>query len=368
LSHIPSSPSESVLRPMFDVDIPCFVCRYNLRSIPWEGNCPECGSPVRRSLDGGWLHFANEKWLRRIRLGVDLAIATVALAFVLFVAWMIFLVAHMAKTQGQPEFEALFLGVFVIAAVLGAVVSIVMWLLTTPEPVPADRGANARRSKLAGWTLGLFYTSLGAGIVSMAVFFSRFDPMAPPEFSVSQIPAHIAGWYSQIGYTVAWFLLLVYLRRIARRDMDGGLAKLMSFLVWGYVALVAVAALLVVVWTVWLWTGGAAQMQAMAASMPASGPAGSAGPVIWTVPGTPATQPWATTGPFWATTMTASGPTSMPAPPPAFVTGIMAAIVPVILVECFAFAWLIAAVVAVFWFRRMLTRAISNHVRLIPAA
>jgi uncharacterized repeat protein (TIGR04138 family) len=27
-------------------DLPCYVCRYNVRGLPYAGDCPECGTPI----------------------------------------------------------------------------------------------------------------------------------------------------------------------------------------------------------------------------------------------------------------------------------------------------------------------------------
>jgi hypothetical protein len=42
----------------FDKDLPCIRCGYNLRGLKPDGNCPECGAPIRKSLN-----FAMERVL-----------------------------------------------------------------------------------------------------------------------------------------------------------------------------------------------------------------------------------------------------------------------------------------------------------------
>ena len=51
------------------VDLPCFKCGYNLRSLALDATCPECASPIQDTIRFGWLQFADPAWLRRIRQG-----------------------------------------------------------------------------------------------------------------------------------------------------------------------------------------------------------------------------------------------------------------------------------------------------------
>jgi uncharacterized repeat protein (TIGR04138 family) len=36
---------------MLDRDLHCIGCNYNLRGLPWNGKCPECGKTVRETLN-----------------------------------------------------------------------------------------------------------------------------------------------------------------------------------------------------------------------------------------------------------------------------------------------------------------------------
>jgi uncharacterized repeat protein (TIGR04138 family) len=35
---------------VIEVDLPCSTCQYNLRSLPFDGRCPECGDPVHQTV------------------------------------------------------------------------------------------------------------------------------------------------------------------------------------------------------------------------------------------------------------------------------------------------------------------------------
>lgn len=52
-------------------DLPCIACGYNLRAADPAGNCPECGTPLDRSLRPDLLLMADPLWLRRILSGLN---------------------------------------------------------------------------------------------------------------------------------------------------------------------------------------------------------------------------------------------------------------------------------------------------------
>lgn len=48
-------------------NLPCPHCGYNQRSLPIDGRCPECGSPVRHALGEDWLRHDSLAHVRRLQ-------------------------------------------------------------------------------------------------------------------------------------------------------------------------------------------------------------------------------------------------------------------------------------------------------------
>jgi hypothetical protein len=60
----------------------CRECGYDLRGLPTEGVCPECGTRIRVSLQGPGLLYAAPDWLRAVSKGVtSLQVGIVGLLF-----------------------------------------------------------------------------------------------------------------------------------------------------------------------------------------------------------------------------------------------------------------------------------------------
>ena len=67
-----------------DVDLPCFFCGYNLRSLGLTAICPECGHPVQESIRHGWLGYADPAWLGKLRTGITIPLWMILAAVVLY--------------------------------------------------------------------------------------------------------------------------------------------------------------------------------------------------------------------------------------------------------------------------------------------
>ena len=67
----PASPADTPqpldpLSPPIDLaetDLPCRNCSFNLRGLSPESNCPECGTPIWRSIRGDELIYAGADYL-----------------------------------------------------------------------------------------------------------------------------------------------------------------------------------------------------------------------------------------------------------------------------------------------------------------
>jgi hypothetical protein len=136
----PSSDSTTVASPVpldehgtIVVDAPCIQCQYNLRGLRPKLKCPECGTPVRKSITAPLLRCEDPEWLRSVCSGLTLvAVATLGVLALLGLA---------AMTGAVAVFG---LGV-VCLTVTGA---LGVWVATRPRPVD-QRAGTARYRVLA---------------------------------------------------------------------------------------------------------------------------------------------------------------------------------------------------------------------------
>jgi hypothetical protein len=157
------------------------------------------------------------------------------------------------------------------------------------------------------------------------------------------------------------------MRRIARRNITRGLGKLMTCLIWGSGAL-AGAWTLSMGFVMWSISTFAATVPTTTAPTPLAATTAQVALTPTVVSPSPfytevvVSQAGTTTLPATATTMPAG---ALAAGPPPFPFGGRSGFVVFALVGCgtqlLALAWFVAGVVALFWFRKVFTRAIRQN-------
>ena len=67
--------------PRVEADLPCFRCGYNLRTLPIDGVCTECGTGVSESIEYHRRHGFDSEPAKRIRRGIALLVLAVFMFF-----------------------------------------------------------------------------------------------------------------------------------------------------------------------------------------------------------------------------------------------------------------------------------------------
>lgn len=321
-------------------DLPCTTCGYNLRSRTLESVCPECGSPTRRTFLEGWLVFADRQWLRSLLTGVRIILWSSLAAIIAFSCLIVALIIGV-DARWEPD-RLVIAGVALSLAACGTIVWLAaVWFLTAPRP-RGPRRRPSRRSASAKWILGLTCcppVALSVYFVLVGqMFLSDGTPSVP--VIVASMAANIVG---SCAATVSIVLLMLHLRRIVRHELKQGLRKILTFMIWGILAMAGIT----VVYCVFIVF--------LVCSIAGVGP-----PVVVTAPATPKTGPItvsvATPGP--TTAPVAAGPAPMPFGSPLMFSVIIGF---GCVVEILVLAWCVCAVIALFWLRGMLLRAIDAN-------
>lgn len=181
----------------------CLRCGYDLRGLPGDGACPECGLAVGRSWQGQReLHRGRPGWVGRLRAGVWLLLAVqLGLLGVMF--------AGLWAVRG-PDTPAVGLAVLAVF-LLGHATA--LWLLTGRENQferrqPGNWVRVAVRLAIAGdlW--------IAACVAKLAFWWRPGSGWAFYGLAVG---------FALLGVT--WGMTFVHLRRLAKRVLDDPLAE-----------------------------------------------------------------------------------------------------------------------------------------------
>ncbi|HUU85074.1 MAG TPA: hypothetical protein VM243_16360 [Phycisphaerae bacterium] len=211
-------------------DVPCVACQYNLRTLPAGSLCPECARPVADSLRPRELHYADLRWLRRVRGGVTR----------LFVAMIALLLAVLILVVAQfpvPFFATLLIVIGMILGVIALFFAVVGVFLATAS-VPNDHASRGvRAARIAARVLLLW------PVVSVA---GRLLGIPPLFWALSRLPLMAAP-------IMAVPCVFVALRHVAGFGRSPALARAMTVMICLIIAGIVLAFTSIGLW--WLTAG-----------------------------------------------------------------------------------------------------------------
>jgi hypothetical protein len=225
------APPPVVAAPPVDLattDVLCRRCQFNLRGLTPERNCPECGFPIQRTMQGDPLVLSSPAYLRSLSTGLKwIIVATLAqlgLSLVSGVLGAIVGITSRGNIQ-DPSLRYLQIGSLVLGVPIAVALLIGWWRFSTPDPeiVAGDKGDTPRLVVRSASVL-LIVTSLLSGVATIWW-------ITPTEFEVGLFLAGV-GLLAMIGSIAQFFASLLYVRWISRRMQDGKLVEKSTRYLW----------------------------------------------------------------------------------------------------------------------------------------
>lgn len=198
-------------------DIPCRRCGYNLRGLAPAGTCPECGTPVGRSLIGDLLRYCDPRWVTQVSEGMSVLMLAVMAALVGGCVLGIALGA--ANAFSGPVFTGQGLahqGLRILVAVLALLGA---WRCTLPEPGRPTTERDPRSRRLAG-----AFLVAALGLLVFEAVISQGLPV-----SARSVLGSVQSGVAACGYVA----LLAYAQTLAMRIPDEQLTRQTRTVMWG---------------------------------------------------------------------------------------------------------------------------------------
>jgi hypothetical protein len=136
------------------LDLPCLSCGYNLRSLHLLGQCPECGAPIRKTVEA---HIVGSvDWVQRLDRGASYLVS--AIGTLLAAAGLLIVgVSLLGRSLGElpSQLVVAFLGAFALATALQAVYGLLLLAARDPRRGVRREGLSIRRMTIVVIVLAL---------------------------------------------------------------------------------------------------------------------------------------------------------------------------------------------------------------------
>lgn len=178
-------------------DTPCRYCSYNLRGLPRDGRCPECGTAISQSLHEDLLVYSAPRYVRRLAFGVRVMFWSMLAEITVGIA------GEVVAAVGVPAGR----GVAILASLAGSAAGYWgTWLISTRDPSGLGE-VNYRAARRA--------TRVGA-----AALLAVDVALNTAELYLPGVVSDLADAVGGLVILAFFWIQLFYMGRLARRMSD----------------------------------------------------------------------------------------------------------------------------------------------------
>jgi ribosomal protein L37E len=118
--------------------VDCIRCGYNLHGLTMGGTCPECGTPVARTLDGNVLRYSSPEYLNKLQRGILFIVISYILSLAMMLLMIpIALLAAFAEFDSNTDYSVIVMAAGLLITFIGLAVGIISvlgwWWFSEPD-------------------------------------------------------------------------------------------------------------------------------------------------------------------------------------------------------------------------------------------
>ena len=201
---------------------PCVKCAYDLRGLPLDGVCPECGTPVQDSLRGWLLRYASPEYRRKLGLGLSIVLNGILAMVVLTILQM---VAGFSGWRGGG-FDT---GMHIVNFGLAIAMIAGYWFMTEPDPgYTGLEKPNSARQVLRTAVLA----QAGLNLLSVVLVLTGAMSTSPTGVTAATAFVLLLGFAGLVAWAVQFFATMRYMRWLAGRVPDAAMQKRTETYMW----------------------------------------------------------------------------------------------------------------------------------------
>lgn len=195
----------------------CIKCAYALDGLPNDGQCPECATSIELSLREPTLANADPAYVLKLRSGLSMVLNGILLMIVVMLGSTIGMVAMGAMGVGVGNAG---LVIQVLNLIVSAIILLGYWKYTEPDPSQVALETTKSARTIIRWTV-----LLQAGIAVFELF-AEFVPRVAPSMGTGTPGAALQGIRVVLSITnfvlwaVQFFAVMRYTRWVATRVPD----------------------------------------------------------------------------------------------------------------------------------------------------
>jgi len=224
---------DETLPVMVEGEVGCVSCGYNLRGLRTSAVCPECGTPVSRSMRGDLLEFASFEYVSKLHRGAQTVVGGILLYVIVIIISVLLGVLAVSAGLSPGMVQAIQLGSQVLGLGASMAIAVGWWWLSEPNPAAIDPSSGSASRQFvrvaAGITVVYSIVQSALGMVLQ----SGTTPTTPGGTQIGLMGAAVLiSLAGMVVFAVSFFSQMAYLKWLSPKIPNAWVFNRAKLMMW----------------------------------------------------------------------------------------------------------------------------------------